>query len=570
MTAEPLLIGTDVGTTNIKAVAFDRSGRAVARASSPTPTRYPKPGWAHHDAEELWDSFAKTLRRVTDRLDDPRRVAGIAVASFAEAAVPLDAEGRPTHDIIAWFDGRSRHQAERLGRDFGADHLFALTGLSLQPIFGLCKLLWLKENEPYAFARTASWLNVADYMAFRLSGVPATDYSLASRTLALDLHRLEWAGGLLEDLGVSPGLFAPLRQGGSLLGPVTPETTEATGLPESARVAVGGHDHVCGALAVGATETGTMLNSLGTAEAIFLPLERPLTDPEVGHQGYTQGAHVAGQYYVFGGQYTSGASIEWFRDALGDEADYEVLIAEAEEVPPGSLGAFFLPHLRLANPPYDDPASRGAFIGLSTDNTRGSLFRETLGGGADYEALIDEAEGVPPVSMGAFFLPHLRLANPPYDDPRSRGAFVGLSTDVGRGALFRAVLEGLAFDSRNSLEPLLGHAGGEDLRAIYAIGGGAQNRLLMRIKATVFDREITVVGVEEATSLGAAILGGIGAGIYADVPAALGELRYAETLVEPVSDEVPIYDAAFRRVYRHIYPALREVHHQIHGLNAER
>jgi xylulokinase len=172
--------------------------------------------------------------------------------------------------------------------------------------------------------------------------------------------------------------------------------------------------------------------------------------------------------------------------------------------------------------------------------------------------------------MGAFFLPHLRLANPPYDDPRSRGAFVGLSTDVGRGALFRAVLEGLAFDSRNSLEPLLGHAGGEDLRAIYAIGGGAQNRLLMRIKATVFDREITVVGVEEATSLGAAILGGIGAGIYADVPAALGELRYAETLVEPVSDEVPIYDAAFRRVYRHIYPALREVHHQIHGLNAER
>ena len=508
MTAEPLLIGTDVGTTNIKAVAFDRSGRAVARASSPTPTRYPKPGWAHHDAEELWDSFAKTLRRVTDRLDDPRRVAGIAVASFAEAAVPLDAEGRPTHDIIAWFDGRSRHQAERLGRDFGADHLFALTGLSLQPIFGLCKLLWLKENEPYAFARTASWLNVADYMAFRLSGVPATDYSLASRTLALDLHRLEWAGGLLEDLGVSPGLFAPLRQGGSLLGPVTPETTEATGLPESARVAVGGHDHVCGALAVGATETGTMLNSLGTAEAIFLPLERPLTDPEVGHQGYTQGAHVAGQYYVFGGQYTSGASVEWFR--------------------------------------------------------------ETLGGGADYDALIDEAEGVPPVSMGAFFLPHLRLANPPYDDPRSRGAFVGLSTDVGRGALFRAVLEGLAFDSRNSLEPLLGHAGGEDLRAIYAIGGGAQNRLLMRIKATVFDREITVVGVEEATSLGAAILGGIGAGIYADVPAALGELRYAETLVEPVSDEVPIYDAAFRRVYRHIYPALREVHQQIHGLNAER
>jgi xylulokinase len=507
MSAEPILIGADVGTTNIKVLAFDRSGKAVARASSPTPTRFPKPGRAHHDAEELWGSFAKTLRVVVDQLDDPRRVASVAVASFAEAAVPLDAEGRPTYDVVAWFDGRSRPQAERLGRDLGGDRLFALTGLSLQPIFGLCKLLWLKENEPDAFRRTATWLNVADYMAFRLSGVPATDYSLASRTLALDLHRLEWARGLLDEVGVPPGILAPLSRGGSSLGPVTPEAAEATGLPESASVAVGGHDHVCGALAVGVTETGTMLNSLGTAEAIFLPLERPLTDPEVGRQGYAQGAHVAGQYYVFGGQYTSGASVEWFRHSLG--------------------------------------------------------------GGADYAALIDEAKGVPPGSGGAFFLPHLRLANPPYDDPRSRGAFVGLSTDVGRGALFRAVLEGLAFDSRNSLEPLLGHVGLDDLRAIYAIGGGVQNRLLMRIKASVFDRTITVVGVEEATSLGAAILGGIGAGVFADVPSALGELRYAETPVEPVPAEVPLYDAAFRRVYRRIYPTLREVNHEIYDLQAE-
>ena len=508
MTREPLLIGADVGTTSIKALAFDTSGRAVARASRPTPTYHPKPGRAHHDPEELWVSFAGTLREVVDQLDDPGRVASVAVASFAEAAVPLDAEGRPTHHMIAWFDGRSRPQAERLGSDIGADSIFALTGLSLQPIFGLCKLLWLKENEPDAFARTTTWLNAADYVAFRLSAVPATDYSLASRTLALDLGRLEWAGDLLEEVGVPPGIFAPLRQGGSPLGPVTPEAAEATGLPESAVVAVGGHDHVCGALAVGVAEAGTMLNSLGTAEAIFLPLDRPLTDPEVGRQGYTQGAHVAGRYYVFGGQYTSGASVEWFRDALG--------------------------------------------------------------GGADYEALISEAERVPPGSLGALFMPHLRLGSPPNEDPRSRGAFVGLTADAKRGALFRAVLEGLAFESRNSLEPLLQHAGVDELRDIHAIGGGTQNRLLMEIKASVFGRGITVAGVEEATSLGAAILGGIGAGVYGDVPSALGGLRYAETPVEPVAEWVPLYDDTFRRAYRRIYPSLRDLHHEIHGPNPER
>jgi xylulokinase len=506
--AEPLLVGADVGTTNIKAVAFDRSGQPVAHASTPTPTHYPRPGRAHYDPEELWGSFVATLRRVTDGLDDAGRIAGIAVASMGEAAVPLDADGRPTHDIIAWFDGRAQPQAELLDRTFGRDRLFGVTGLSLQPIFGLCKLLWLKENEPEAFARALSWLNVADYIAFRLSDVAATDYSLASRTLALDLHSLRWAEELLREVDISPDLFAPLRPSGSSLGPVTPEAAEATGLPRSAHVAAGGHDHVCGALATGVTESGTMLNSLGTAEAIFLPLEGPLTDPEVGRQGYTQGAHVAGRYYVFGGQYTSGASVEWLRSALGGGADYETLIAEAEEVPPGSLGVFFLPHLRLANPPYDDPASRGAFVGLSTDVTR--------------------------------------------------------------GALLRAVLEGLAFDSRNSLEPLLVHSGVKKLRAIYAIGGGTQNRLLMRIKATVLDRTITVVGVEEATSLGAAILGGIGAGVYADVPSALRELRYAETPVEPVPDQAPLYDAYFEQVYQQIYPSLRNVHHAIHRLNTDK
>jgi xylulokinase len=215
---------------------------------------------------------------------------------------------------------------------------------------------------------------------------------------------------------------------------------------------------------------------------------------------------VAGQYYVFGGQYTSGASVEWFRGVL-DGTDYDTLVTEAEEVQPGSLGTFFLPHLRLANPPYDDPAARGAFVGLSTD--------------------------------------------------------------VGRGALFRAVLEGLAYDSRNSLEPLLAHAGLEELRAIHAIGGGTQNRLLMRIKATVLNQEITVSGVEEATSLGAAILGGIGAGVYTNLPSALEELRHEEYLVEPLQDEVAFYDAAFKRVYARLYPSLRGVHHELEDLQPD-
>ncbi len=144
MTIEPLLAGIDVGTTNIKVTIFGLDGRAVAKASISTPTHYPRPNWAYYDPEELWQATAKVLRQASKQLADAGQIAGLAVASVAEAAVPLDAHGQPTYEAIAWFDQRSQPQAEWLESAIGKDRLFEITGLPLQPIVGLCKLLWLK------------------------------------------------------------------------------------------------------------------------------------------------------------------------------------------------------------------------------------------------------------------------------------------------------------------------------------------------------------------------------------------------------------------------------------------
>ncbi|HET7092721.1 MAG TPA: FGGY-family carbohydrate kinase, partial [Thermomicrobiales bacterium] len=171
---------------------------------------------------------------------------------------------------------------------------------------------------------------------------------------------------------------------------------------------------------------------------------------------------------------------------------------------------------------------------------------------------------------GVVFLPHLRLANPPYDDPRSRGAFVGLSTDVRRGALARAVLEGIAMESRNSLEDLLTYQGVVPPQEILAIGGGSRNDLLMRIKASVMNRTHLVLGAEEATALGAAILGGLGAGVFPDVEAALAGLRYARTPVAPNPADAAFYEELFTRVYRRLYPAIAPISHAIVDLQSER
>jgi xylulokinase len=503
-----LLLGLDIGTTSVKAVAYRPDGIAVGAASLPTPTHYPRPGWAYYRPDELWQTVVTAIRGALADVADPRQVASVAVAAVGEAGVLLDATGEPTTDSIAWFDNRTRPQAEWLAARIGKDELFARSGLSLQPIFSLNKLLWHRKHEPDAWARSVHWLMLADYVAFRLTGERATDLSLASRTLMLDLAEKRWDARTLDETGIDANLLAPVVPGGTALGPLTARAAEETGLPATAIVSSGGHDHVCGALAAGVTRPGQMLNSLGTAEAVFLPIDLPLTDPEAGRQGYTQGAHVVGGgYYAFAGQYTSGASIEWLRDVLGTG---------------------------------DDPLA--------------------------YDALIAGAASVPVGSLGVVFLPHLRLANPPYDDPRSRGALVGLTTDAHRDVIVRAVLEGLALESRSTLEPLLRYQQVTTPRSAVAIGGGTRNPLLMQIKAAVANLEHDVVEAEEATALGAALLGGLGAGIYTDVDDAVGAMRYGRRTIAPTPEDVDRYETIFRDVYQRLYPAVAPLSRRISDL----
>lgn len=505
-----LLLGLDIGTTSIKAVVYRSDGIAVASASLPTPTHVPRPRWAYYRPNELWETVVAVIRRALADIEDPRQIVSIAVASVAESGVLLDAAGEATTDSITWYDTRTTPQAEWLAERIGPDVLFARTGLSLQPIFSLNKLLWHREHEPEAWARSQRWLLLADFVAYRLCGEGATDLSLASRTLMLNLQEKRWDEFILAESEIDLGLLAPVVPGGTLLGTVTAAAAEATGLPMSATVSSGGHDHVCGALAAGVTRPGQMLNSLGTAEAIFLPLDEPLTDPRIGQQGYSQGAHVAGGgYYVFAGQYTSGASIDWLRRLLGaggDPVAYEELIARAAAVPPGSLGVLFLPHLRLANPPYDDPHSRGALIGLTTD--------------------------------------------------------------VGSDAVARAIFEGLAFETLGTYEPLDAYPQVVPPQSVVAIGGGTRNGLLMEIKAAVANLRHEIIDAEEATALGAALLGGLGAGVFTSVEEMRAAMRYGHHVVEPNPGDVGTYRAIYQQVYKRFYPAVAPLSHAIGDLQA--
>src|SRR6266545_2999365 len=377
---DELLLGIDVGTTNCKAILFDRAGRPVASAYAPTPTRRPHPNWAEYDPEALWQTVAATVREAVSHVD-PARVRGVAVASMGESGVLLDGNDQPVHQIVAWYDSRTIPQHRYWMEHTDARAAFMISGIMPEPIFGVYKLMWLRDHAPAAYAAAARWLQVADYIAFRLCGAQATDYSLATRTMLLNLRHRRWSDTLIEQAGVRRDLLPELAPSRTRLSGVTDAAAVATGLTPGTSVGVGGHDHVCGAFATEVGEAETCLDSIGTAKAVFLTLDTLRLDDALWRAGRTFGAHVArDKYYTIDGLWTSGAAVEWARSLLADSANDATAYARMEtlaaQAPLGSLGVFFVPRLAAGD--------HGTFVGLTVD-TRAAILARAVYEGLAYE-----------------------------------------------------------------------------------------------------------------------------------------------------------------------------------------
>ena len=500
----PAMVGIDVGTSRTKCLIIDATGKILALASAATADFHPEPGWTDYDGEVIWQGVCGTIRSALRQIEDPSRVQAIAVASFAESAIPIDKFGQALDRAIAWFDLRTAGEFDWLAKQIGVDRLFSISGLNPDTIFGICKLLWFKKNRPEAFSKLWRWLNIADYVAFRLSGVPATDYSLASRTLAFNLFDYRWETALLREVGLSEGIFAELSPSGSLLGEISPEAADESGLPRHTLVGVGGHDHIVGAFGAGTLRPGALLDSLGTSEALLFSVEQPVQDSRFPSAGLAQGVIEirSRHFYVTGGIYTSGAAIEWFRRSLAAEVDYSLLVAGAEKEQRGTV----------------------------------------------------------------CFIPHLRRSLTPVPDAKARGAFLGLTATTSRAALFRGILEGLAFEARAALDGMLVFPNTTYPSEIRLIGGNTVNALFMRLKAAAFGRPINLAPVTECTSFGAALLAGLAAGVFSSEDEAQKAIGPIKEQITPDPEDAAFYEKLYQDVYRHIYCALRPLNHRLHEL----
>ncbi|MBP1712490.1 MAG: xylB [Deltaproteobacteria bacterium] len=497
-----LILAHDLGTTGNKATLFNARGELLASSFYAYETDYPHPGWAEQNPEDWWQAFKiSTGKLIQDSKVDPMRLAGISFSGQMMGCLPVDRAGSPLRKAIIWADQRSIEEARTLSEKVGEERVYLLTGHRISPTYSVEKIAWVRRNEPDVFRKTFKVLHAKDFLRFRLTGKMATDYSDASSMNLWDINRKVWSSEILKGLDLPEEILPEAKPSVEIAGEVVPQVGAELGIPAGVPVAIGGGDGPCGAVGAGVIAEGDAYGYIGSSSWIALANPKPVYDPARRTVNFY---HLHPEMVTpTGTMQTGGASYQWLRNNLGREE-----IAE------------------------------GSRLGISP-----------------YELLNREAEKSPPGARGLLFLPYLMGERSPHWNPAARGVFLGLTLSHTRADMIRAVLEGVAFNLRIILEAFI--AQGIQIPSVRVIGGGARGRIWRQIMADIFNRPIEkLTFLEEATSLGAAIAGGVAFGIFKDFQVAKEISRVAE-VQHPRPESREIYDrtyALFQEAYEALVP----------------
>jgi xylulokinase len=495
-----LLMGVDIGTSSTKAIVVNESGELLAQASSGYQISTPAPGWAEQNPEWWWVAVKEAVKEaLTSPEVEPNLISAVGLSGQMHGTVLLDKDSRPLRPAIIWADGRSTRQCEQIYETIGRDKVLQVTCNPVMPGFMAPSLLWVKENEPSIFKRIDKVLLPKDYVRFRLIDSFATDFSDASATLLFDVRRREWSDEILSKLCFQPEFFPEAYESIDIVGEVSRMCSRETALPKGARVVAGGGDSPVGAVGCGVVKTGIVSSNIGSAGQIFAVLDEFKVDP--GFRIHTFCHAAPGKWYIQGAILAAGLALSWLIENLGLD--------------------------KLLRP-----------------------------GESSYDLLLKEAEAVDPGSNGLIFSPYLLGERSPHMDPNARGVFFGLGLDQGRAHMVRAVMEGVAYALRDSLE--IFEELGVRANRIVARGGGSKSRLWRQIQADVFDSEVVTMRVGEEAAFGAALLAGAGSGVYSDLQEAVDKTVRIRDFVHPHPHNVEVYDRYYQDIYRHLYPTLKD------------
>jgi xylulokinase len=466
----------------------------------------PQPGWAEQDPEDWWQAAIHAIPALLQATStSPDEIAAIGLSGQMHGAVLLDAADRVLRPALIWCDQRTAAEAASLTAQLGSERLIQLTSNPALTNFTLTKLLWVRGHEPALWQRFRSFLLPKDYVRFRLTGEKAMDVADASGTLLLDVAHRRWSSEMLAAVEMPASILPRLYECHEIAGTVTAEAAALTGLRAGTPVVAGAGDQAAGALGMGIVRPGDVSATIGTSGVVFAATHRPFLDPR--GRLHTFCHAVPGRWHIMGVTQAAGLSLRWFRDT---------------------------------------------FPGISDGDT--------------YTRLADSAATVPAGAEGLLWAPYLMGERTPHLDPEARGALVGLTASHRAGHMIRAIMEGVAFSLKDTLTIFAEL--NVPVRAIRLGGGGARSPLWRQIQADVYAQPVEIVAAEEGAAYGAALLAGVGAGVWPSADAACDAvIRVAHRIAPEPADSAKLKD--FYALYRTLYPALQPIFHGLHAATTE-
>ena len=456
------ILAHDLGTTGNKASLYDGEGRMLASSFYGYGTELPRVNWVEQSPQDWWQAVCVSTRQlIAAARVQPQDVACVAFSGQMMGCVAVNRQAEALRPAIIWADQRAVAEAQLIVDGVGWERAYRITGHRASASYSGAKILWVRDHQPEIFRETYKFLHAKDYLVARLTGKFVTDLSDASGMSLYDLEAADWSPEILQAIDLDPALLPELHASTDVVGEVTAAAAAETGLAAGTPVVIGGGDGCCAAVGAGVVAEGSAYNYVGSSSWIGIATREPVYDPTM--RTFNWAHLVPGMYHPCGTMQAAGGSYQWVRDNL--------CLAERDAA------------ARLKVSPY--------------------------------ELMNLQAEGSPPGANGLLFLPYLLGERSPRWNPRARGGYIGLTMKHTHADMVRATLEGITLNLRVILEAF--EAQGACVDAMRVIGGGARGRTWRQIMANIYGKPILRPSLlEEATSLGAALAGGVGVGLFAD------------------------------------------------------
>jgi len=496
------LLGIDLGTSGTKTVLFNEDGVVISSATEEYPLHQPNNGWAEQDPADWWNACISSVKRViNDSKISSSDISGIGFSGQMHGLVMLDENGESVRKSIIWCDGRTADECAEIMKRVGDTRLVELTGNQALTSFTAGNILWVRNNEPENYKRCRNILLPKDYIRYKLTGKFGMEASDASGMNMLDIHKRVWSEEVLKKLEIDADLLPPVYESYEIAGNITAEVAKLTGLAEGTPVVYGSGDNAAAAIGTGVVEKGKAFITIGTSGVIFAHADSVAIDPS--GRVNTFCAAVPESWAVFGCTLSAGMSLQWLRNN------------------------FFLPEMKTAEGLGKDP----------------------------YTIMTEQAGRIPIGANRLVFLPYLMGERSPILDPDARAVFFGLSAIHTKYDMLRSVMEGVIFGQRQCLDIL--RKMGVEFSEIYATGGGGTSPLWRQIIADVFDLPVVTIQNREGPALGAAILAGVGTGLYSSIPEACSKIIKPNAAQEPITENSKKY-APYYQLYCDLYPGMKE------------